>query len=377
MATLGVATDFCRVAPGVKRSETESLLDVTSAPFAEEFFMSDRREIWSRRSFLGGLTLAGTASLLAVPPEQAAAAPPPETTRLRIGKGGSVCGSPLFVAAELLPAEGFSDVRYVERPSGVPGSKILGDGKLDIELNFAAPLVVALDAGYPIVVLAGVHVGCFELFGTHRVRTIKDLKGKTVAAGGLNSAQHVFLAAMVAQVGLDPNRDINWIAPAAAEAKQMLADGKIDGYLGFPPDPQELRAKKIGHVVVNSAADRPWSQYFCCMVAANRDFVRQHPVATKRALRAVLKGDVICALEPERASRAYLAQGYKMAPELIAQALKEIPYGRWREYDPADTLRFYALRLQEAGMIKSSPQKILAQGTDWRSLNELKKEMKG
>ena len=36
-----------------------------------------------------------------------------------------------------------------------------------------------------------------------------------------------------------------------------------------------------------------------------------------------------------------------------------------------------ALRLHEAGMVKSSPQKLIAQGTDWRFLNELKKELKG
>jgi NitT/TauT family transport system substrate-binding protein len=40
-------------------------------------------------------------------------------------------------------------------------------------------------------------------------------------------------------------------------------------------------------------------------------------------------------------------------------------------------MRYFALRLHEAGMIKSSPQKIIAQGTDWRFLNELKKELKG
>ena len=57
--------------------------------------------------------------------------------------------------------------------------------------------------------------------------------------------------------------------------------------------------------------------------------------------------------------------------------MKEIVYGKWREFDPEDAVRFYALRLHEAGMIKSSPQKILAQGTDWRFLNELKKELKG
>jgi NitT/TauT family transport system substrate-binding protein len=330
----------------------------------------------SRRAFLRALGVLGGGGLIGAR-RGAAAEPPPETKRIRIGKARSLCLSPQYVAAEFLDGEGFSDVQYVDTPGGVPAAKQLGEGQWDIGMNFAAPLVIGLDAGQPIVILAGVHVGCFELFGSSRVRTVKDLKGKTVAVFGLGSGQHVFLSAIVAQVGLDPRRDINWITPPAAEAMQMLADGKIDAYLGFPPDPQELRARKIGHVVVNSAIDRPWSQYFCCMVSANREFVRKHPVATKRALRAILKGDVVCALEPERAARAFNAQGYATDPALVVQTLKEVPFGRWRDYDPGDTLRFYALRLHEAGMVKSGPQKILAQGTDWRFLTELKRELKG
>ncbi len=56
--------------------------------------------------------------------------------------------------------------------------------------------------------------------------------------------------------------------------------------------------------------------------------------------------------------------------------MKELPYANWRNYDPADTLRFYALRLREAGMIKSPPQRIIAQSADWRFFNELKRELK-
>jgi NitT/TauT family transport system substrate-binding protein len=329
-----------------------------------------------RRTLLGGLAAAAAARVLGRPGAADAAEPPPETRRLRIAKIRSLCLSPQYVASEFLGGEGFTDVQYVEAQGGVPGARELAEGRADLGMNFAAPLVMALDAGEPIVILAGVHVGCFELFGTDRVRTIKDLKGKTVATLGIGSAQHVFLSAMAAQVGLDPGRDINWIAPPAAETKQMLAEGKIDAYLGFPPDPQELRARKIGRVVVNSAIDRPWSQYFCCLVSANREFVRKHPAAAKRALRAILKGDEVCAVDPERAARAFDAQGYATDRALVMQTLKEVPFGRWREYDPADTLRFYALRLHEAGMVKSTPQKILAQGSDWRFLNELRKELK-
>ena len=128
---------------------------------------------------------------------------------------------------------------------------------------------------------------------------------------------------------------------------------------------------------MNSAVDRPWSQYFCCLVIGNRAFVQQHPVATKRALRAILKAADLCAQDPERAARVLVDRKSTPRYDYALQAMQEIPYNRWREYDPEDTVRFYALRLHEAGMIKSSPQKLIAEGTDWRFFNALKKEMKG
>jgi len=58
------------------------------------------------------------------------------------------------------------------------------------------------------------------------------------------------------------------------------------------------------------------------------------------------------------------------------QALTEVRFDVWREYDPEDSLRIYALRLHEVGLIKANPQKLIAEHTDWRFLNELKRELK-
>ena len=339
--------------------------------------MRDRQTNDRRREFVSGLTLAGTAALLGVRPNQTAAEPPPETTTLRLDQRDSLCAAPQYIAQELLRGEGFTDVRYVRKDGAQQGQKAVAAGELDISVSFVAPAIIQIDAGEPIVFLAGVHVGCFELFGTERVRTIRDLKGKATAIPGQGSTQHVFLSVMAAHVGLDPQKDINWMTRPRAEAIRLLAEGRVDAFLGFPPDPQELRAKKIGHVVVNSAVDRPWSQYFCCMLIANREFARKHPVATKRALRAILKSTDVCAVEPERVARSLVDKGFAPRYDYALQTMKDIPYDRWRAYDPEDAVRFYALRLHEARMIKSSPTKIIAQGTDWRLLNELKKELKG
>jgi NitT/TauT family transport system substrate-binding protein len=322
------------------------------------------------------VTFVGTAGLLGLHARRVAAEPPPETTRIRLVQIPGICQAPQYVAEALLRSEGFTEVHYLQKAGGEGIETALASGEADLTGLFAAPLVLRLDAGDPIVVLAGLHIGCFELFGTHAIRTIRDLKGKTVAVPALESGRYVFFATMAAYVGLDPRKDLNIVNHPGPEAMRLLAEGKIDAYLGFTPEPQEMREKQIGHVVVNSTVDRPWSQYFCCMLAGNREFVRKHPVATKRALRAILKATDVCALEPEQSARFMVDQGYTQRYDYALQALKEIPYGQWREYSAEDTLRFYALRLNEVGMIKSSPQKLIAQGTDWRFLNELKKELK-
>jgi NitT/TauT family transport system substrate-binding protein len=298
---------------------------------------------------------------------------PPEITTIRLSKNPGICIAPQFVAEALLGGEGFTNVQYIDTGVNVyPGFTA---GTIDISMAFIAPYIIQVDAGLPLVFLGGVHADCFELFGTERVKAIRDLKGKTVAVPELGSAQHVFVAAMAAYVGIDPKRDINFVTHPVSDSLQLLAERKVDALMGLPPVPQELRDKKIGHVIVSSGLDRPWSQYFCCIVAANQEFVRKHPVATKRALRAILKATQFCAVEPERAARLVADKGYPYDYSL--QTIKEIQYARWRDYDAEDTIRFYALRLHEAGMIKSSPNKIIAQGTDWRFFNQLKRELKG
>jgi NitT/TauT family transport system substrate-binding protein len=67
--------------------------------------------------------------------------------------------------------------------------------------------------------------------------------------------------------------------------------------------------------------------------------------------------------------------GFTPSHDYAAQTLADVPYNRWREYDPEDTIRFYALRLREARMLKSNPAKLIADGADWRFLNEVRREL--
>jgi NitT/TauT family transport system substrate-binding protein len=336
--------------------------------------------VQTRRRFLTTLAAVGAAGL-AHSPRTRAAEGALETTTVRIDKDRSTCAAPQDVAEELLRAEGFTDIRYVDmEPYRLsveqnPIALAMERGEIDFGMNFPVLFIPAIETGAPVTVLAGVHSGCFELFAKDAIRNITELKGKTV---GLNASPPGLLMLMAAQVGLDPAKDISWVTGADPSVRplELFAGGKIDAFLGFPPEPQQLRVRRAGHVIVSTTVDRPWSQYFCCMLTANRKFVRKYPVATKRVLRAILKATDLCASEPARAARRLVDGGFTERYDYALQTLNEVPYNNWREYDPEDTVRFYALRLREAGLIKSSPNKIIAESTDWRFLDELKRELK-
>jgi NitT/TauT family transport system substrate-binding protein len=329
----------------------------------------------SRRRFLTALSLAGAAGLIRAPVSQAAEGTL-ETTTVRLGKG-SLCSAPGHFAEELLRAEGFTDVHYPDMPpSTADTAHAVGRGSVDFSQGYASQFIPAIEAGEPVTLLAGIHVGCIELFVNEDIRGVGDLKGKSIGVQALGSNSHVLLTLIAAQLGLDPTTDLHWVTDPKVRPIERFVDGKIDAFLGFAPEPQELRARQIGHSILNTALDRPWSQYFCCMLGGNREYVRRNPVATKRVMRAYLKAADLCAAEPTRAAQQLVEGGYTPRYDYALQAMRDIPYDKWREYDPEDTIRFYALRLREVGFIKSTPQKIIADSTDWRFLNELKRELK-
>jgi NitT/TauT family transport system substrate-binding protein len=325
------------------------------------------------RNLLAGLATAGGLAASGVRADDG----PPEITAIRFPVFIKVsdCQAPMYVAGELLRAEGITEVSFVSQGSGPDSADWLAADEIDFDWNFPPAHVSSLDKGLPIKVLGGLHVGCLELFAHESIRGVPELKSKSVGIDAVNSTPYRLLSIMAAYVGLDPARDITWVP--SSNVVQAFADGKIDAFFASPPQPQEARERKLGHVILNTAVDRPWSQYFCCMLAARSAFVEKYPIAAKRVLRAVLKAIDLCITDAEWVARGAVAMGYSASYQWQLQALAESRYDIWRDYDSEDTLRFYALRMQETGFTTISPQAVIANGADWRFLEELKRELKG
>ena len=336
----------------------------------------------SRRRFLtklGIVALAGVGGLsgarLGSGARSFATDPPPEVTTITLEKPPATCLAPQYVAGELLRAEGFN-VRYKAIDGARSPTSAVAQNELDWDLDFAPEIIAAVDNGAALTAVAGTHVGCYQLIAHNHVRSIAGLKGRTVGWSTDYASSKNLVALMTKLVGLDPGKDIHWVDDRKTDPMTLFIDGKIDAFLAVPPQTQELHARGIGHSLVNSATDRPWSQYLCCTLFSRTEFVQKYPVATKRIVRAFLKATDLCASQPERVARLMVERGFTDRYDYALQTLQELPYDVWRDFDPEDTVRFFALRLHEAGFVKATPDRVIANHTNWRFLNEIKRELK-
>jgi len=337
--------------------------------------------VQSRRHLLTNIAVAGATGFAGLGAagfydgrKSVAAEPPPEITAVILEKLASTCPAPEYAAEMLLRAEGFTDIRYRTRDTN-PVMEVARN-QIDWSQAVAADAIADMDNGAPLTLVAGVHPGCYELFAHDDVRSITGLKGKTVGWSRSYVSSRYLVSLMAKFVGLDPYKDIHWVENPGTDPMVLFIDRKIDAFLTSPPQTLELRDRGIGHSLVNSVTDRPWSQYFCCMLVGRTEFVQKYPIATKRIVRALLKATDLCANQPARVARLMVDQGFTDDYNYALRTLQELSYSAWQDFDPEDSVRFFALRLNEAGFIKSTPDRIIAEHTNWRFLNEFKREMK-
>jgi NitT/TauT family transport system substrate-binding protein len=301
---------------------------------------------------------------------------PLETTSIRLfALPPFNCIAAQYMAEPFLREEGFTDVQYLQfAPKEVIAS--FAAGAIDFSIGYLALFAPQIAKGAPFVMLGGLHVGCWQVVATGDIKTMRDLKGKTVSIVGPNFTDGLFMAMTLANVGLDLNKDVKVVNYPPSEYARLLSSGEVDAVVSLPPFSTDLQARGIGRVVINSMADPPWSNYYCCTATAHRVWMEKHPVATKRALRAMLKGADVVAKDPEGTARYMVDRGYTSNYDYTRDLLKEMPYDVWRDYDSVDSVRFYALRLKEAGLMDATPDEILKQGTDFRYLEQLRKELR-
>jgi NitT/TauT family transport system substrate-binding protein len=343
----------------------------------------------SRRTLLGA---AGATLAAACAPNRSTGgetpAPslgPPETTTIRIADTPA-CDPWYWLADPFLREEGFTDIQY-----GAGGPD---EGTADFGVFYGNTLAAAVDTGVPVLAVAGTHTGCIELWARPGINTIADLRGKTIAVNRITFSvagttgrtatdfAYGFFVSLLAYVGMQPG-DANFveIGPNTNISSYFL-DGKADAIATGGVNGPLLHAIKTnpGHVLLDAGVDKPWSQNYCCLLITNRDWARAHPVAVKRATRAILRSVDAGKRDRRATAKAAIDKGTYKANALVTEqvvydVIKDQSF-EWRDFDPEDTVRFFTLRLTDAKLIKKTPTQIIADGTDFAYFRRLQKELK-
>jgi NitT/TauT family transport system substrate-binding protein len=291
------------------------------------------------------------------------------------------------MAKDFLHEEGFTDVQWVANAPGTAGW--ISSRVADVGPGHPEAIVAAIDAGVPITTLAGLHTGCQELWAAPGIASVRDLRGKRIAVFQRNANDQFFLffSTLCAYVGIDPLTNVSFFEVGGDYRGLLTAylEGRSDAFLAAADGAAVLKRepRNPGTKILDQTTDKPWSQYLCCLLIGNREWTRQNPVATKRFTRAVLRAADATAKDRPSAARAgvsasmrnLLAQRTVPDEDILMDTTAMVSYD-WREFDPEETLRFFALRLGDVKLIKSTPQQIIAQGSDVAFMRQLRSELK-
>ena len=308
---------------------------------------------------------------------------PPETKKIRIDPHEG-CEVWAWVVEDLLREEGFEDIQITQKFT------VLG-GEADLGATFASDLAARVDAGLPLVAVGGSHTGCIQMWAQPGINGIRDLRGKRLdvhSTSAVKDPAFGMWVSLLADVGMAP-QDVRFtevIEPASEGVHQHgptnqiienFIGGRSDAVLAFVEQGPALRANATnpGHLIFDMAIDRPWSQYYCCLLVANRDYATANPWATKRATRAILRGIDIASRDRKAAVDIAVRKGFTPDAKLMLAAVQPLTYP-WREYDPVESLRYFALKLADAKLLKKTPTQVIAEGTDLAFFRQMQRELK-
>ena len=338
---------------------------------------STRRQLLIRTLATGAAAAGGATLAACARPSSAAsgALPPPETTTLRI-VNPPACEPGIWLAKDFLVEEGFTDVRFVATP--FTSTDWIARDLADVALAHPEFAVTTLDAGLPLLLLAGVHAGCLELWARQGIANVGDLRGKRIAVRGKDISDQffAFFATLLGYVGIDPVKDVMFVeGTTVAGMNALFTDGRADAVLAggqFGPLLRRVQPAP-GHVILATMDAQPWSHYFCCHIVANREWAHRNPIATKRVTRALLRATDAAAKDAPRAARE-AAPMLGLEDSIVAETMAMCAYN-WRDLEPEDTLRFFALWLAAAKLIKNTPQQLIALGADFQYMLQLRTEL--
>ena len=175
----------------------------------------------------------------------------------------------------------------------------LEQGKADLALAADAPILLALMKGEPLAVAASVHSASGDsVIVARRDRGIaapRDLAGKKVGVS-FGTGGEYFLSAYLIRHKLAPD-SLTRVNLPPGQIVQALGDGSVDAVATWSPIWAEAQSRLGANAVLFAEADIYTSNF---MLVGRGDFLKGHPRAMQKLMRALLRAEMYLRSEPEQ-----------------------------------------------------------------------------
>ncbi len=231
---------------------------------------------------------------------------------LRVGYG-SAAEEPLWVmkaSPEVTPNQGKAyKLDYTFFRGTDKRFQALEAGELDIATGSTHSVMMAAAHGLKFKVVASLSREGGNGFATQYmaldsspIKTIKDLKGKTIGINGARSSAEIWARLALTKNGLDPARDVKWVAIPFPSQGEAVRSGQLD--VGAFPQPfAAFEEKRGGMHTVFTSTDGTGHEEDLMLLLASEKMVKEHPDVLRAFLADLVKAAHFYAKEPRKSGQ--------------------------------------------------------------------------
>jgi len=127
-----------------------------------------------------------------------------------------------------------------------------------------------------------------SLVGKAAIKSVKELKGKTIGVGSYGSTPDIIARLVVKHYGVDPETEIKMLALGSDSARlTALKEGVVDAIIVAPP--VDFEGKKMGFNILSRAGDILRFPYNGLGTSVEK--ITERPDGVKRVIRAIVRAN--------------------------------------------------------------------------------------
>ncbi|RZS85526.1 ABC-type nitrate/sulfonate/bicarbonate transport system substrate-binding protein [Pigmentiphaga kullae] len=239
-------------------------------------------------------------------------------------------------------------------------------GELDIATGSAHSVMMAAAQGIKFKIVASLSreggpkgfATQYMVLDSSPIKTIADLKGKTVGINGARSSAEIWARLAIKKHGLNPQRDVKWVAvPFPAQGEAVRA-GKLD--IGAFPQPfAAFEEKRGGMRTVFTSTEGIGQQEDLMLLLVKEEFAARHPAALRAFLADLVKATDFYVNHPRESHQQLIDAKFVNIPLDVSLGMRKYLHPLDGKVD-LDSMRRMVTELKDFGYLDSlDPAKVV------------------